>query len=107
MNYLLNENVRFSFHRIFSSNKNLRSLDPSVVRGDQHSFPLLVELCQRSINQRLPTKFVKNLISNRFLNSEKSPTMQILNNLELKGLKCCVPPEVYLNRQKKKNIHNF
>jgi len=107
MNYLLNENVRFSFHRIFSSNKNLHSLDPSVVRGDQHSFPLLVELCQRSIIQRLPTKFVKNFIFNRFLSREKSPTIQLHNNLELKRLKCCLPPEVNLNRQKKKNIHNF
>jgi hypothetical protein len=107
MNYLLNEHVRFLFHRISNSNKHLHSAHSLIVRGDPHSFPLLVELCQCSNNQRLPIKFFKNLSSYRFLNSEKSPTMQILNNLELKGLNCCLPPEINLNRQKKKNNPYF
>ena len=34
------------------------------------------------LNQRLPTKFYKNIHSNRFLNREKSPKMQLFSNLE-------------------------
>jgi len=79
----------------------------SIGRGDPQPFPLLVERCQCTMNQRSPIKFFTDFNSNRFLSREKSPTMQLHNNLELKRLKCCLPPEVNLNRQKKKNIHNF
>jgi hypothetical protein len=81
-------------------------VDSSILRGDPHSFPVSVERCQCSMNQRSPTKFFTDFNSNRFLNREKPPTMQLHHNLELKRLKCCLPPEVNLNRQKKKNIHN-
>ena len=107
MNYFINRNARSIFQKMVIAHKIVQSIRSSIVRGDSELFTLLVERCQCSMNQRSPTKFFTNFNSNRFLNLEKFPTMQLVNNLELKRLKCCLPPEVYLNKQKKKNILNF
>jgi hypothetical protein len=107
INYLLYQEKGILFHRIFNSHISRPSKHSSIIKSDLRHFSLFVKRDQCLINQRLPTKFHKNLHSNRFLNREKSPKMHLFRNLELKRLKCCLAQEINLNIQKEKNIHNF